>query len=115
MPPLTDPERLRHYKHALRLWHVTGYILFTPRAQSWINRNLSGVTAREVGRLMNEYVRAGGVIDEVQERRPEYSEHEHHHDLRLRVHGREVYIETRLIMERDVDDTVIQVVNIHDP
>ncbi len=113
MPPLTDPERLRHYKHALSLWYVSGYVLWKPIAREWINENLPGLTAREVGRLMHEHVEAYG-LEEAPEKRPEYSGDRYHYDLRLPIGRREVYIETLLVMGRNVDDTVIQVVSIHD-
>ena len=115
MPPLTDPERLRHYREALSSWNFSGYVTWTQRAEEWVRENLPGVTPREVGRLMSEYVRTGGEIDEVPECRAEWSEHEFHHDLRLQIAGRAVYIETRLLMKRDIEDSTIHVVNIHDP
>lgn len=113
MAPLTDPERLRHYRHAISLWHVSGYVNFERRALEWV-RQVLGVAARDFSRLICEHVDAGGEIDEVPETRPEYQEHEFHHDLRLTVGDRRIYVETRLLMERDIDDTTIQVVNVHD-
>ena len=114
MPPLVDPERLRHYREALSSWSCSGYVTWTSLAQEWVFKNLGNITAREVSRLMWEHVRAGGEIDEVPERRPEWSEHESHHDLRLQIGERLVYVETRLLMQRDIADSTISVVNIHD-
>lgn len=114
MPPLADPERLRHYREALSSWHCSGCVTWTQRAEEWVRENLPGVTPREVSRLMWEYVRTGGKIDQVVERRPEWSEHEFHHDLRMQIGERLVYVETRLLMERDIADSTINVVNIHD-
>lgn len=115
MPPLADPERLRHYREALSSWHCSGYVKWTPLAEDWVHKNLVNFSSREVSRLMWKYVQAGGEIDEVPERRPDWSEHEFHHDLRLQIAGRAVYIETRLLMKRDIEDSTIHVVNIHDP
>lgn len=114
MPLLTDPERLRHYREALRTWQCSGCVIWTQRAEEWVRENLPGVTPSEVSRLMWEHVRTGEKIDEVVECRPEWSEHEFHHDLRMRIGERLVYIETRLLMERDIEETIIQVVSIHD-
>ena len=115
MPPLTDPERVRHYREALGQWDCSGYVTWTRLAEEWVRGHLPGFTPREVSRLMWEYVRAGGEIDEQPECRPEWSEHAFHHDLRLQVANRVVYIETRLLMdERDIRDSTINVVNIHD-
>ncbi|HUU94427.1 MAG TPA: hypothetical protein VM487_01710 [Phycisphaerae bacterium] len=115
MPPLTDPERLRHYREALKRWSCSGYVTWEPFARQWVRKNLAGFTPPEVSRLMWEHVQAGGEIDEVRERRPEWSEHKFHHDLRLKIAGRLVYVETRLLMdERDIEHSTINVVNIHD-
>lgn len=115
MPPLTDPERLRHYREALKQWRCSGYVTWTRNAEEWVRKNLPGFTVRAVAQLMWEHVRAGGELDEVPEHRPEWSEHEFHHDLRLQISERVVYIETRLLMnERDIADSTINVVNIHD-
>lgn len=94
MPPLTDPERVRHYTAALSGWSCSGYVNWTARAQEWVRENLPGVTPREVARLMWEHVQGGGRIDEARETRPEWCEHEFHHDLRLRIGDRDVYVET---------------------
>lgn len=116
MATLTDPERLRHYPTAWRNWQYTGYVNWVAGpASQWIQRNLPGFTLREVTRLISEYVVTGGKIDEVRETRPEWMEHEYHYDLRLQIHGRPVYVETRLLMESDPEDSTILVVNIHEP
>jgi len=46
---------------------------------------------------MHEHAEAGGVIDQVRERRPEYaSRHEYHFGFRLNIDGRLLYFETTL-------------------
>ncbi len=120
MAPLTDPNRLEAYKDALRNWSFTGYIQFelTQTAYEWVKRELTNISLKEVGRLMYEHVEAGGEIDEVRETRPEWSdEYEFHHDLRLTIQDRPVYIETRLNYRTPIvpDDSTILVVNIHAP
>ncbi len=114
MPPLTDPERRRHYFHALSNWNCGGYVACTKLAAEYI-RERFGMALREFYRRMWEHANAqDDAIDEVRERRPEYSEHEFHHDLRFEIDGVKVYVETRLLVERDIDDTRIYVVNAHD-
>ena len=99
MAPLTDPARLEAYKDTLGNWSFEGFIQFglTQTAYGWIKRELDSITTKEIGRLMHEYVAAGGEIDEVRETRPEWSdEYEFHYDLRFTIQGRPVYIETCL-------------------
>jgi hypothetical protein len=119
VPPLTDPDRLAAYKDALNNWNVTDYIQFelTEQAYRWIGRELGGIALKELGRLMYEHVAAGGEIDEVAETRPEWSgRYDFHHDLRLTVRGKPVYIETRLHYRLPVvaDESWILVVNVHE-
>lgn len=96
---------------------VTDYIQFdlTEEAHRWIRKE-SGITLKEIGRLMHEHVAAGGQIDEVPERRPEWSGlYEFHHDVRLMIHEKSVYIEPRLHWRLPVvaDESWIPVVNVH--
>jgi hypothetical protein len=113
MPPLTDPERLKHYRNALSNWKWSGYVEYSQLANEWVRSELE-LTRRAFSQMMWEYVIGGGEIDEVRETRTEYLEHEFHHDLRFDVGGRMVYVETRLLMEHDIEDTSIYVVNVHD-
>ena len=68
---------------------------------------------RQIARLMCAYVQAGGEIDRVPERRPEWNDRPFHYDLRIPIGGRLVYIET-ILLDDDPDDPTIRVVNIHD-
>ena len=116
MPPLTDPERLRHYRQALKDWSCSGCVTWEQLAREWVRDNLPGFAPHAVSELMWKHVQASGKINEVPERRPEWSEHKFHYDLLLRINGRPVYVETRLLMDdRDIADSSINVVNIHDP
>lgn len=120
MAPLTDPDRLQAFKEALSNWHLNGYIEFrlTQTAYEWIKREFDSLTLKEIGRLMHEYVEDGGEVDEVVETRPEWSsDYEFHHDLRLTIQGKPVYIETRLRYKLPIkrDSSSILVVNIHAP
>jgi hypothetical protein len=118
VPALTDPDRLAAFTNALSNWNVTGYVQFelTESAHRWIKHELNGVTLREIARLMHEHVAAGNVVDEVPESRPEWRDkNEYHYDLRLVIHGKAVYIETRLHYRLPVvaDESWLLVVNIH--
>ena len=120
MAPLSDPVRLAAYRDALNNWSFDGYIQFelSEEAYNWVRRELDSVTMKEIGRLMHEFVGNGGAIDEVVERRPEWSgDYEYHHDLRLTIQDTSVYIETRLNyrIPFEPDEPWILVVNIHAP
>lgn len=119
MAPLTDPDRLASYKDALSNWSYEGYIQFelTETAYEWVKRELSNLSLKEIGRLMFEYVEAGGEIDEVRETRLEWSDYEFHYDLRFSIQGNPIYIESRLNYRLPFksDYSTILVVNIHVP
>jgi hypothetical protein len=117
--PLTDSNRLAAYTDALSNWNVSNYIQFelTEEAHRWLRRELGDVTLKDIGRLMFEYVHAGGEIDEVPETRPEWSYlYEFHHDIRMTIHEKPIYIETRLHYRLPVapDESWILVVNVHE-
>jgi hypothetical protein len=63
---------------------------------------------------MIEHVRLGGRVHQVRETRPEYAKYHFHYDIRLPMTGRRLYIETVFVRERDLEDSVIYVVNLHD-
>lgn len=63
---------------------------------------------------MAEHVASDGKIDQVPETRPEYLHWGFHYDLRIAVGDRQVYIETVLDQERDLEDCTVWVVNMHD-
>lgn len=118
MARLSDPDRLFAYTDALANWASHGYVEFnlTEESQRWVRRELESITVREIARLMHEFVATGGDVDEVVKQRPEWSDkYEFHHDLRIEIHGKNVYIETRLNYRLPVepDASWILVVNIH--
>lgn len=88
MAALADPERLRAYMDALGNWRIKDYIQFKlpEEAYRWIRRELDGISLDDIKALMYEFVTNGGKIDEVQERRDEYSgDCKFHHDLRFTI------------------------------
>ncbi len=119
MPPLTDPERSQCYLNALANWRYDGFIVFLKDAVRWILAELPSYPLRELGRLLHDHVVANGIacVDEQIETRERWRDlHTFHHDVRMRVAGRLIYFETRLIYRDpdDPDDPLIQVVNAHD-
>jgi hypothetical protein len=113
MPPLQDPELLARYKQALANWNYRGYVAWKRVAEEWVQKNLAGYMTEKIAQLMHEYVEAGGEIDQVPERRPEWSDYDFHYDLRIGIGKRLIYIETVLV-DDDPDDPIIRVVSIHD-
>lgn len=113
MARLQDPEILARYQSALSNWYVTGYVEWKDLARDWILANLDGIKPRWVAELMWQHVQAGGEIDQVPERRPEWSDYDYHYDLRLRIADRLLYIET-VLLDDDPDDPTIRIVSIHD-
>jgi hypothetical protein len=74
------------------------------------------MSTKRAGEVMYEFVRSGGRIDEVRERRPEWKDLvEFRYDLRLCLEKGEpeVYVETLLVNDSRVDPPHIQVVNVH--
>jgi hypothetical protein len=113
MPPLTDPTILAQFHLVLANWKYTDYVTAKPMVADWISNNLGGLGLKDVASAMHDYVRAGGVIDQVPENRPEYSIWPYHYDFRPQIAGREVYIET-ILQDDDPHDPTIRIVSIHD-
>src|SRR5438552_18258196 len=97
MAPLTDPQILASLRAVLNNWHVTDYITWKDLARDWVGKNLVDYTPRDVARLMCEHVETGGEIDQVRERRPEWTDRDFHYDFRIRIGDRLLYIETVLV------------------
>lgn len=120
MAPLTDPERFKAYKDAAANWRFEGFVSFqlSETAYRWLRTELDDISTKELARLICEYVHSGGEVDEVRETREIWrDEYEFHHDLRLTIQGKRVYIETRLLFSPPFkpDESSILVVNIHAP
>jgi len=115
MAPLTDQNLRAAYASALANRRFEGYVNWSEVAQCWVRKELEGVTPNGVAELMWEHVDGGHEIDQVPERRPEWSQHQFHYDLRLVIGDRQVYIETRLVYTdlSNPDDPTILVANIH--
>ena len=113
MPPLSDPSILACFKQVLANWNVTDYVTWKDVARDWVGANLPNVSLRDVAQLMHQHIMAGGEIDQVRERRPEWNDRDFHYDFRLAVAGRLIYIET-ILVDDDPEDPTIHVVSIHD-
>ena len=116
MAPLKDAQLYAAYRNALKNRGFVGYVNWTEVALRWIRGALDCPTADEIGEAMYEHVSAGGEIDQVPERRPEWVEHDFHYDLRIGIGGRRLYIESRLMFDdpADPDDPTILIANVHD-
>jgi hypothetical protein len=113
MPPLMDAGILAQFHAVLANWNFTDYVTAKPLALEWIANNLSGLSLKDVAKAMNDFCRTGGVIDQVRERRPEHSAWPFHYDFRLRLAGKEIYIET-ILQDDDPKDPTVHIVSIHD-
>src|SRR5260370_2565542 len=117
MPQVTDHERRKWYLNAFQNWEVDGYVTFEEQARNWIRKELSAYSDEQLAELLFLHVQKNGCscVDEQPETREHWRDlHEFHHDLRVRIDGRVVYFETRLLILRRTKDSIISVVNVHD-
>jgi hypothetical protein len=124
---LTDPERLQAFRDALRNCHEamakgapTNYIQFRLNETAYrYVRDMLGVTLDVIKKRVCEYVldEAGRIDEQIETREGWSEEFQFHHDLRVKIEERLVYVETRLHYRLPIvpDDSWIEVVNIHDP
>jgi hypothetical protein len=108
-----DPVILARYLSALANWRYTGYVEWKEVALAWVKKQLGSVALRALSEQMYKYVAAGGEVDQVPERRPEWNDYDFHYDVRLPLGDRLLYIET-LLRDEDPNDPTILVVSIHD-
>jgi len=112
MAPLVDPTLLAHFREALGEWRCDGFVIWKRQAAEQLRDLLDTHTQKSIAKLMYEHMKAGCVIDQVRERRPEYAgSHENQLDFRLNIDGQLVYLETTL----DLTSTgpVITIVSVH--
>lgn len=108
MPSLTDPVILGQFRVVLANWNYTGYVTAKDVALEWIANSLGGLTLKDVARAMHDSLLAGESIDQVPETRPEWSMWPFHYDFRVRLAGRDVYIET-ILQDDDPNDPTIHI------
>ena len=110
-----DQAALDAYRAVLtNLGHVTGYIQWKRVPAEWLHANIPNINARLIHELMIAHAKGGGEIDQVVEKRPQYTSWGFHYDLRLPIAERRVYIETVFMHEPDPEDCTIWIVNLHD-
>lgn len=112
MAPLIDPHILACIKQVLTNWHVTDYVTWKDVARNWVGQHLEQVSLRDIAQILHEHVENGGAIDQVHERRPEWSDREFHYDFRVSISGRLIYVET-ILVDDDPTDPTIHIVSIH--
>jgi hypothetical protein len=120
MPPLTDPQILACIASVLANWKTTDYVTAKDIALEWLSTNLpvsklGHVALKQVAKMMCDHVLAGGTINQVRERRPEWSDRDYHYDFCLTVPGRakDVYVET-ILVDDDPSDPTLHIVSAHD-
>ena len=111
MATLTDPEKLKKYLGALSDWNLSNGFEWTRLARDFVFSEL-GLTLRQFGEAMHEFVLGGGSVDYQIEQRGGF-EYPDRYDLRMEIHARRVYIETRLHESR-LHPPQIHVVNVKD-
>lgn len=113
MAPLTDPQLLNSFKRILDEWNVTDSITAKDIVLEWINKNLPDFDLKQIGKLLHNYLVAGGEIDQVRETRPEWNTRDYHYDFRLPILGKMRYIET-ILVDDDPTYPYLHLVSIHD-
>ena len=113
MARLTDPRILACFEAVLSNWNYTGYVEWRDEPKRWLLRNMPALSEKKLAQLMWDHLQSGGEIDQVVERRPEWTIYDYHYDFRLEIAGHCIYVETVLDDHRP-DDPNIQVVSIHD-
>jgi len=113
MPPLSDPTILVQFRAVLGSWNFTGYVTAKDQVLDWIAKELKGLSLKDVAKAMYDHVRDGGAIDQIAERRPEWSEWPFHYDFRVRLGNRDIFIET-IFQDDDPRDPTIHIVSIYD-
>ncbi len=104
---------MAQFHAVLANWSYTDYVTAKPLALDWISSALGGLSLKDVAKAMHDFCQAGGAIDQVVERRPEFSIWPYHYDFRIQLAGRVIYIET-VLQDDDPNDPTIHIVSIHD-
>jgi hypothetical protein len=112
MPSLTDPVVLAQFQQVLANWNFTGYVTAKDIVLDWIAKNLHGQTLKDVAHAMDAHLQQGGLIDQVPETRPEWSQWPFHYDFRVQLGNLHLYIET-ILNDNDPKDPTIHIVSIH--
>ena len=115
MPELTGDVRQEFVNVLEEGARFDGYVVYEGRALEAINEHLGGHSPKSITQELLTYAQAGGKISRNDERREGWKDRWKHCDhLWPTIDGRELYVEARFD-DRDPDDPVIRVVNIHPP
>ena len=106
MPPITDDVILAQFQSVLANWKYTGYVTAKDVALDWIKEQLGGLKVKDVAKAMYHFLLEGGIIEQVPETRPEWSNWPFHYDFRFRIGARRIYVET-ILQDDDPDNPVI--------
>ena len=96
MPPLTDAEIRQQILATLELeaQGVSGYVIWRAQARDELFEE-EGATQMLANEELYEFVRSGGRINELPEKRPEFDSGMLY-EFRFRIFGKEAYVESRL-------------------
>lgn len=114
MSPAEELDLVR--KAIVEAQTVTGCCEWDDRAHPRVQADteLAGLTPKAIRKLMIEFVVAGGIIQQVNEQRPEYNDFDFYYKVIVPAaefpHG--LFVEMRLI-DPDVDCPTVLLVNAH--
>lgn len=111
MSRLEDPEILSLITEALEnaARGVGGYVSWKRIAWEWVAKNLDAETQPSMAAHLLSYVRQGGKVDQVIERRGFDSDF--HYDFRPRIANLDIYVET--LLHRGRTGPSLHVVSVH--
>jgi hypothetical protein len=97
MAPLKDGDIRNAYIEALGPLRRRNFVVWRPLAADWLRENLDDWLQVDVAKLMYDYIKSGGEIDQVVETRPPWKyDHDFRYDVRPSISGRKIYLETVL-------------------
>ena len=115
MPELTGDDRQEFVDVLEEGATYGGYVVYEARAQEAINEHLGGHAPKSITKELLAYAQAGGKISRNNEEREGWKDRWRYcYHLWPPIDGRELYVEARFD-DRDQDDPVIRIVNIHPP
>jgi|GEM_PF-4632028 len=115
MPKLTGDERQEFVDVLEEGATYNGYVIYEGLAQASINEHLGGHSPKSVTKELLAYAQTEGKISRNEEERQEWKDKwKYCYHLWPTIGERELYVEARFD-DREPEDPVIRIVNIHPP